>query len=151
MFVQMSNHRRSLLILSVLVVSLAFIGFVNWTLDHIERERWKVHSSEQRIADRILALGGNYLTRSNNGKHITYVILDGTNANDRDVETVLQLKHIEWLDLVNCPVTDACLDNIIEHPSLKRVSVTPDQLSRPALEAARKAANWRVLIDEVYQ
>jgi hypothetical protein len=127
-----------------------FLGFARMSLNSISVERWRVHPSEQHIADYIRQLGGHYATDANNKRRIRYVSLDDTAATDRDIEVVLQLQFIERLDVRNSRVTDASLVTILKHPQLRYINVKGSAISTAALEKLDESAVGRSF-DEWYE
>ena len=124
------------------------LGAVRVSVMVLEAEFWRVHPSEQRIADYIRDLGGAYHADAKNDWHITGVWLQNTEATDRDVEVVMQLQYLKDLDVAKSRVTDASLDKIFEHKHIKTLKVAGSAISKIALRAALIKSEDRIVLDE---
>ncbi len=124
------------------------LGVIRGSLRIIETEFWRVHPSEQAIADHIRQVGGAYHTDAKNGRHITGVWFQDTGATDRDVDVVMQLQYLKYLDLANSRVTDASLDKIFSHKSIRVLRVAGSRISTNALTAVICKAGDRLIMDE---
>lgn len=100
----------------------------------LERARFRVHASEQATADAIRSLGGTFRAVGADNWHISSVWLGNTIASDVDLEKVLKLTHITYLDVSSTLVTDVSLPRICCHPTLRVVRTRGSRISTSALE-----------------
>ena len=143
---QFNRSRFSIgcLLATVALIAVVIAG-ITFTPIILERARWQVHPSEQEIADYIrYNLSGTYRADPKVSFHIIDVYLEGTLATDKDVDVLLQLKYLEYLNLANTEITAKSLDKIIGHKSIQDLRVTGSGISQKALRAARKKASWHI-------
>lgn len=114
----------------------------------LERGRFRVHASEQATADEIRSLGGAFRAVGADKWHISSVWLENTRASDADLEHVLKLPHIKYLDVSNTRVSDVSLPSIFSHPTLRLLKTKGSRISAGELEVKFNQAGNRVLIED---
>ncbi len=70
-------------------------------------------------------------------RHLEWLDLFMTNADDQCVNTVSKLKSLRILDLRNTKVTDDCVDGIISLPNLSQLLIVDTALSDTCIERLR--------------
>ncbi|MBX7073300.1 MAG: hypothetical protein K1X71_09140 [Pirellulales bacterium] len=117
-------------------------------LSILETERLRVHPSERSVADAIRRLGGAYRAVGKDDWHITSVWLENTRTTDHDLEAILQLNYVEFLDVANTKITDASLGAIFAHKSIRVLRVAGSDISREGLQAAWDKSGKRISLDD---
>jgi hypothetical protein len=145
----MSRPKFTLARLFIVVAGLAALfAVVRGTLSILETEFWRVHPSEESIADHIRRIGGAYHAVGKDDWHITGVWLQDTATTDQDLERVLELQYLISLDISNTGVTDASLGRIFAHKTIERLRVSGSRISRDALRAEFAKSGERISLDE---
>lgn len=117
-------------------------------LSILESERLRVHPSERNVADAIRRLGGAYRAVGKDDWHITSVWLENTRTTDHDLEAILQLDYVDFLNIANTKVTDASVGRIFAHKSIRVLRVTGSDISREGLRAAWDKSGNRISLDD---
>jgi hypothetical protein len=135
-------------LLALVAVIAIVLGVVRLGYVEIEREFWRVHASEQEIAQHVVELGGAYNTDKANERHITGVWLANTPATDDDVQIVMRLEYLEAVDISNTAVTDASLAAIASHRTLREIRIHGSKITNKALHAVLSSSDSRLFLAE---
>jgi hypothetical protein len=129
---------------SVLVLAVAsWLGIVRV----LESARWRCHPDEKPVATRIRDLGGGYRATGNERWHISSVWLNDTQATDEDIQAVLSLSHLRFLDVRGTLASDAVLGALCAHDSLRDVRVHGTDIDRQEIARRRELWHDRLYID----
>ena len=139
------NVPRLLLVLGV--CGLLF-GGIWYSISILEADLWTPNPAEALIAKHILELGGAYHIDKSNERHITGVWLSGTRTSDSDVKLIMQLPFLTDAHFENCPITDASLQVIFQHPRLKRIRLAGSGVSAEQLRDALDSSEGQITLDE---
>lgn len=113
----------------------------------VESVRWRCHPDEKSVATRIRDLGGGYRATGHERWHIASVWLNDTQATDADIEAVLTLSQLQFLDLRCTQASNAVLHEICAHDRLRDVRVYGTLIETQAIERLWELWNGRLYID----
>ncbi len=136
---------RLFMVVAGVVVLLAI---ARGSLSILDKASRRVHPSEQHIADHIRGLGGTYRAVGKDNWHITIAWLPDTATTDQDLELVLQLDYLFFLNVAGTHVSDASLDRIFAHKAIRGLRVSGSRISRSALREAFAKSGERIRLDE---
>jgi len=128
------------------VLLLAVVSWMGIVLV-LESARWRCHPDEKPVATRIRDLGGGYRAIGKERWHISSVWLNDTQATDDDIQAVLSLSHLKFLDLRSTLASDAVLDAICAHNSLRDVRVYGTNIKTQEIARRWQAWHGRLYID----
>lgn len=136
-------------VLSMLGIAIATVMAAVGVDFAVESGRYRVHPDELPEAKLIRSLHGSYRARGANDWRITSVWLNHTAATDKDVEEVLTLTQLEHLDISGTQATNAIIDSIVSHLTLKSIRIDGSFVDNDAIAAALWRAGRQVYVEGV--
>lgn len=136
---------------TLLAIGCLAAGFIAAMLWYIDYDWNRVNPSEQAIADRIEQLGGAYNSREDVDRHITSVVLTNTTATDADVEVMLGLSHLKYLDFENCDVSDAVIPKLLGHPTLRLFRPNGTLITKKELYRALRTTTTNAQLEDHFR
>ena len=128
----------------MVLAALAF-GAVRASVNILEEGRWSVHPSERRIADFIRhEIGGAYTTDKGVDGQVIAVYLKGTNVTNQDLEVILELEMLQYIDVSNTSISDESLSRIVDHQMIEEVNAVGSQITRQGISDALRASGRQI-------